>query len=687
MLVPVLVAALAGCPGPEPEPDPCADEAHRFDDVPCMIEIADAADWEALSIPAGAIDQISATKYLAPASDDARLPTMYLDAHQWVLHFDFLTDVFGDRFPSLSPVEYVTMILDPDHREFFAGTVTEYLLPDGSRLFGFIVWDDPTLQDGAITQAEVAQAYALIEESFALRPLAWVPASIRQRNNALTWDADFPMHGLQETLEYEAYTVGTGYGTVRFVSLAELPDVIASASIGFQDIVVLEDAPVDIERVISGAVTGARQNDLSHLNIRSAARGTPNCYRKDPFDALAEWEGRLVALTCGEDELTVVEATLEDAEAWWEALRPDPVVVPPPDLAFDALVPLLDVPTDTAEERAAAVARFGGKGSALATLYQRVPSDLQLSGFVVPFAWYDAFMQGNSWVVDDEERTFAATVEGWLADEDFLSDGALRRERLEALRAAMQEATVDPALLDALAGQIEATWGADDVAVRFRSSSNAEDSVAFGGAGLYDSTSACLADERDGDDAGPSRCDSDWGSERTLQDALRQVWASLWNMEAFEERAWYAIDHADVAMGILVNDRSKDEQANIVVFTGAPTGPVDDRFVVNAQEGELSVVSPAPGEVVEKSLLTMEGGAVVEIDRVVASSEVPAGSYVLDDDRLDALGAAMADIEAVYPLDEEPPADGLLLLDSEWKVLVDGRLIVKQVRPFLRAAE
>ena len=35
-------------------------------------------------------------------------------------------------------------------------------------------------------------------------------------------------------------------------------------------------------------------------------------------------------------------------------------------------------------------------------------------------------------------------------------------------------------------------------------------------------------------------------------------------------------------------------------------------------------------------------------------------------------------------MDELVPATADVLLDTEWKVLADGRLIVKQVRPFLR---
>src|SRR5690606_37153974 len=43
--------------------------------------------------------------------------------------------------------------------------------------------------------------------------------------------------------------------------------------------------------------------------------------------------------------------------------------------------------------------------------------------------------------------------------------------------------------------------------IRFRSSTNVEDSEQFSGAGLYDSYSGCLADDLDEDSAGPSHCD------------------------------------------------------------------------------------------------------------------------------------------------------------------------------------
>ncbi len=669
------VALLTGCP---PAEDPCADAAEELGFAPCVLRVPDVATWKAVSIETAAIDQRRVGKHMIPAHDDARLPTLYVDANEFDLHFDFMVRVFGERFPALTPVEYVEMVLDPDAREFYTGVVIEYVAPDGSPSYGWTIWDDLTDPDRALTVAELEAAWEGIRGTWDVEPFAWAPSSERQRRDALFWETDVPMTQLQSNVAYEAYTQATGYGTVRLLPVAELADAIASASIGFQDLLVLDDAPLDVERVVSGAVTAGRQNELSHLNVRSAARGTPNCYLRDAFTELAEWEGELVALTCGADGLTIEPATVDEAEAWWAALRPDPVDVPEPDVSFDGLTPLLDIPTSAAAARAASLARYGAKASALGAVYQRIDDDLQLDGFAVPFAYYDAFMASHG---------FAATLDEWLADEEFAADAALRRTRLEQLRAGIEAADVDPTLIDALAAQIEATWGTDDRMVRFRSSSNAEDSLRFSGAGLYDSTSACLADELDGDDTGPSRCDPDQPDERTLTRALRRVWASLWTMQAYEERAWFGIDHAQVAMGVLVNDRSKDERANVVVFTGDPTGPGDDRYVVNAQAGEASVVSPEPAQVTEKVLLTIEDGAVVDIERVRESNLVPPGGVVLDDDRLRELGAAMAVVADVFPVDEEPPAGGVVLVDSEWKVLSDGRLIVKQARPFLRMEE
>ncbi len=135
------------------------------------------------------------------------------------------------------------------------------------------------------------------------------------------------------------------------------------------------------------------------------------------------------------------------------------------------------------------------------------------------------------------------------------------------------------------------------------------------------------------------------------------------------------MDQLQVAMGVLVDTRSKDEQANIVAFTGLPSDPDDGRFLVNAQVGWLDVVSAESGVWPERTLLELSSsGQVSEIVRIDGSSEA---DEVLSDARLEELGEELWTVRQVYP------DQGSAMLDTEWKVLEDGRLIIKQVRPFV----
>jgi phosphoenolpyruvate synthase/pyruvate phosphate dikinase len=235
-----------------------------------------------------------------------------------------------------------------------------------------------------------------------------------------------------------------------------------------------------------------------------------------------------------------------------------------------------------------------------------------------------------------------------------------------------------------LSADIRAAFGSDTRMLRFRSSSNAEDALEFSGAGLYDSFSGCLADDLDGDKTGPSACDASEPSEHTVARALVRVWASLWNAEAYDEREWYGIDHERAAMAVLVDPRATGELANIVAFSGNPTAKSDDRYLVDAQAGELAVVLPEPGVFPEENLLTMTNGEVSAIDRARASSQVTAGTWVLQDAQLQQIGSLLWQIVQVYPVDGKVPSGASVILDTEWKILADGSLVVKQVRPFLR---
>ena len=643
----ILGLLMLACEPPEPpQEDLCADVSAEKGHLVCLHRIDGRADWDQLAKEARPIDQNSSVKWMMPADHpDARLPLFYGNSQIYDLHSSLLQDAFRDIHPGVDQLTYSRWVLDHP-RVYFSGNISEYVSADGSPFMGFIVWDDPADADKTVTYEEVLTVWKALSKSTELGPLTFVPNSANQRDASESWEAPFAIRGLED-LPYEVYSPGEAYGTLRLQPLDELEDAQEDAAFGWQDILVFDEAPVDLERVVSGIVTGSRQGELSHLNVRSAARGTPNCYVRAPFDALAEYDGQLVRFECGDEDWSVELADPEDAEAWWEALRPEPVAIPAADTTERRLLDLLD-------PDARQVAAYGSKGANLATLYSLIDPSLTLQGLVVPMAYFADHVEGLDTQVDP-------------------NDAALRREQLEALRDAIREREPDPALVLALYDAIVEVEGSDTVMVRFRSSSNAEDALEFSGAGLYDSTSVCPADSFDDDDEGPSLCDPDQPKERTIERGLTKVWASLYNPGAWDERAWYGVDEDAIAMGILVNTRSKDEQANVVAFTGVPSDPDDGRFLVNAQVGHLDVVSAEAGVWPERTLLEMDAGQVVDIVHAQDSSE---GVVVLDDEQLDQLGEALWTVREVYP------SVGEAMLDTEWKVLGDGRLVIKQIRPF-----
>lgn len=666
-----------------PHEDVCAAASERMQHLVCAHTIDDDEQWTRMSVgggtPVGGIKRTG--KYLVPVDGTARLPTVISDANAYRLHYCLMSVGFAPQFPGLTPAGYAGLILTRAGREFYAGSLYELQTP-GAVSHGFSIETAPRPEE-QLDPDTVYAVYRQLADRFAPGDLGYLPRGTPQEVAAATWD-DPPFVVLTanaEEVPYEVYTPGIAYGRVR------LHEGQASADEhGWQDIVVFDEVPLGLEGVLGAAVTGQRQDLLSHLNVLSAQRGTPNFFVVDAVEAFRQFEGQLVRIEAQASNYVLTAATLAEAEAHWQAHRPAVQLERPAELDYAELDAFTSIPTDTPEERAEARSRFGAKTVGLAILSRLLEPRYQTTGLGVPFHYYDEFMTTNTWQVDlgdgPQALSYAETITAWLASDEFAADVGVREERLAALREEMRaNGVVSPALVQALRDRIVTVFGSDRVMVRVRSSSNAEDDPAFNGAGLYDSTSACAADSFVGVDPGFSACDPS-KELRTLERGLVEVWSSLWNLGAFEERAFYQLDHAAVAMGVSVSLRYEDELANGVAFTGNPVDPRDRRYTINAQVGEVDVVSPTPGVTAELSQLTVEGGEVVAIERVVASSLLPASQTVLGDAHLRELGAVMAELADTYPVDVQAEGSAPPLLDLEFKLMSGDQLMIKQIRTF-----
>ncbi|MCX5639183.1 MAG: hypothetical protein NTX52_16030, partial [Planctomycetota bacterium] len=166
--------------------------------------------------------------------------------------------------------------------------------------------------------------------------------------------------------------------------------------------------------------------------------------------------------------------------------------------------------------------------------------------------------------------------------------------------------------------------------IRFRSSSNVEDSNQFTGAGLYDSFSGCLADDLDGDDSGPCLCDPNESRERGVFRAIRKVFASFYNDNAFLERLRHDVNEVQVGMGLLVHHSYPDEiELANGVATIRPNYGSSWSIQLVTQYGAISVANAEDGSIPEEvSVGVYSFGTYPALIR--QSNLVPLGATVMD---------------------------------------------------------
>ncbi len=661
-------------------------------------EICTELDFSSISIPVHGSSTIErVTKFIAPvrSGDAALLPVAFQNVWRFDLHLEFLKETFPDRFGALTPGEYEGLVSRRATREYFIGNVYQ-IRTDVGRSYGFHVIAGYDADPRELPRREeIADLYARLAPLLPLGPLVYFPADAATRENAEGWgEVEFPIHfaEINSGVEFIPYTTGVTFGRVRVLDAAEFVAANDAGEFSFQEILVLERSPRDIEGVVGGVITAEAQGELSHLAIRTARRGTPNAFVRGAAQAFAELDGELIRLEVTEDGYSIDRASVDEAERWWEENRRKLSTDPNLDEEYESLDSLAEIAIQAAT--GVAESRFGGKAANFAKLQTALTGDFEhyrARGFAIPMRHYLDFMRENrrpSFIDETRDVSYAEFVAELLVDDRFRTDPAYRFSALRVLREEMVEnGVVDPAFVRRVALKVATEFGATEAAVRFRSSSNVEDALEFSGAGLYASTSGCAADDLDADANGPSRCDASRRDERGIARALRVVWASLWNFRAFEEREFFSVDHDRVGMGILVSKAFQDERANGVALTGNPLDLLDGRYIVTAQVGERSVVSPEPGEIPERTLLEVTAGEVTNIERSAPSSLAAPGDPVLTDDQLRELGRLLAHLVETFPLELGEVDPARVLLDVEFKIDREGALAVKQVRPFLSNVE
>jgi hypothetical protein len=423
---------------------------------------------------------------------------------------------------------------------------------------------------------------------------------------------------------------------------------------------------------VAGLITQEFQTPLSHVNVLSQNRRTPNMGLRGAFEneKLRALEGKWARLTVTATEWTVEEVTVEEAEAYWADHRPTPVVLPALNLDVKDLLDIEDITVESKdvtlrETIKTSVNAWGGKAAQYSILAKTEGVPIR-KAFGVPVFYYNQFM---------EENGLFARVDSLLEDADFKADPAVREAALAELRDDMMLAPVDAGFQALLKAKIEADY--PDQTMRFRTSTNSEDLDGFPCAGCYESQT--------GDPA-------NWDS---VLDAVRETWASIWLFRTFEERSFYGIDHHSVGMALLVHHNFPAEEANGVATTNNPfdVAGIEPAFYVNVQwGGDAEVVHPPPG-ITSDSFLYFFDNPNQPITFIAHSNLVPEGETVLTSAQTYELGVALKAIHERFS-----PAYGPASGNKDWYAMdvefkfddedsTDGKahLLIKQARPYPRS--
>ncbi len=407
-------------------------------------------------------------------------------------------------------------------------------------------------------------------------------------------------------------------------------------SLNALSIPVFAEMPMELT-VVAGVITLQKQNLLSHVQIKSKARRTPNLDisnvengLSNPILALVQ-DGDWVHMILGRDGSVEFRKSSEDLAKNFLTSRN---------------VEAVRLTSNTTDSRIRSTSELSWRDSdivgskaanyaELAIALNTPEREVVRPGYAVPFYYFEQFLSENPGL----ERDLARLYRNPLLNRDELA--APRESALRSLRERIMsdETVINEHLIDELLRlfQNEKNDKGQLRSMKLRSSTNSEDLPNFNGAGLYQSASYKPMKKK------VERSETEKRAE--LKKALKTVWSSVWTQRAYEERMYFRIPHADVKMGIQVNPSFSDEIADGVVVTRNMSGHPEltaPGVFIEAQRGDNhSVANPQEGVRAQQILVLYDPAHPLDQERYQV--------HVLQNSNID------DDTKTILPIDNPKP--------------------------------
>ena len=552
----------------------------------------------------------------------------YVNSQKFRFHKDFL---LANYLVARGEDVYKPIYID-QNRRFIVGTIA-WQTP--IEKFTFEMWE------GDLAKPDLIKlAYDTINKSF-YEPVAFKPNSILQEDNSEELGINrISADEIQKNQEYLALNTGEAVGRIHIIE--KLDDTV---EIGDNEILVLKDLPLTLPQV-RGIIVAEPSTPLSHVNILAKGWGIPNVYIKDADKLLKQYDNRWVKLTAELDNQKIVPADREEL-----INNPTEQPVPAPgNLEVKKLASL-------GEMRKKDSLIYGSKSSNLGEMINaKIPNTVVPGGFTVPFYWYEKYMADNG---------FDEIIGDLMDDNDFVHNPRIRREKLENFRKMMQNGKFDEKLKAEILQKWKTQLGGKPVFVR--SSSNAEDLPNFSGAGLYDTVKNVKTDE-------------------SVIEAVKTVWASLWNFDAYEARVRNYVNQNTVYMsaliqlgvnmdsgGVMFTTDPFDRENKGAVYISAVWGH-NDPITANKFVPEQVLFNPKSNAVQVLTLSQQDSVLKFGENGDLVESNEKFNRRVLTDRNVRELVKVASTIKRTFGGKKEQ--------DIEWGIM-NGRIYLLQARPYI----
>lgn len=479
------------------------------------------------------------------------------------------------------------------------------------------------------------------------------------------------------------YSPGWAMGRLVYLDSSEIDAAFLDGTLTSDDILVTDGTPAEIPRV-AGVITLSPSSPSSHTAILASSYKIPFAYLRSELQKkqVLELLGQSVYFSANEGfafnqsdptrirliPLAPFEGT-QELQDLSELKDPDPLQYPVRQSAGTYWKNVSDLTYSD-------LPAFGGKSTYFHLLRRAIPQNSPEAVALSLDLWNDYMNQ-----IMLSGMSLRETIEQRLASLDDTSHPSLELKlALDEIQNWIKDdadftASQQASILDALSSFD------NQRKIRFRSSTNVEDTETFVGAGLYSSYSGCKFDDLDDDDAGPSGCDDSETKERGVFRAIRKVYASFYNLNAYLERSRRGVTESEVGMGVLAHYSFPDEMeiANgVVQVERLSMGSYE--MVISSQIGAVSVSNPDPGvepEQVRGYRFSATSKFYLSLDRQSSLAVLGAKVMTWESD-YEALSNLIQLVMAQYQKDFPEKLE--FKLDFEFKKTPEG-LSVKQVRP------